>query len=128
MCISKMYCLILSVMLVSAAVVGCNRSPSKSNDDAGGAQATDSSNEVDDEISSALAKLPEEERVAAAAQKFCAVEQENMLGTMGTPFKLLIEGQPVFLCCEGCKDKALEDPQATLAVVTKLKQSHSSGQ
>ena len=126
MCISRMYCLLLSVMFVPAAVVGCNSSRSTSSKEAGETQTTDTSNEVDAEITAALAELPEEDRVAAEAQKFCAMEQENLLGAMGTPFKVMIEGQPVFLCCEGCKDAALKDPQATLAAVTKLKQANSS--
>jgi len=34
---------------------------------------------------------------------------------MGPPIKVVIEGQPVFLCCGGCKTKALAEPEATLA-------------
>jgi hypothetical protein len=81
---------------------------------------------VDDEITAALAELPEEERVAAAAQKFCAVEQENLLGSMGVPFKVMVDGQPVFLCCAGCKEKALANSQETLATVEKLKLANHS--
>ncbi len=39
---------------------------------------------------------------------------------MGTPIKLLLEGQAVFLCCEGCKDVALEKPKETLARVKQF--------
>ena len=40
---------------------------------------------------------------------------------MGTPVKVTVKGQPVFLCCDGCKKKALGDPDKTLAAVEKLK-------
>ncbi len=67
-----------------------------------------------------LAKLSEEDRALALTQKYCAVTGEP-LGSMGTPIKLIIEDQPVFICCEGCEEPAKEDPKATLASVTELK-------
>jgi hypothetical protein len=119
-------CLMLTFALASAAVVGCSKSASTSNEEAGATQATESSSEANAEIMAAMAELSAEDRLAAEAQKFCAVEQESRLGSMGTPFKVMVEGRPVFLCCEGCKEAALRDPQATLAAVSKLKQGHSS--
>jgi Cu(I)/Ag(I) efflux system membrane fusion protein len=74
----------------------------------------------DARIKAALAKLPAEDRRLAEAQRFCAVEEENVLGSMGMPVKLLIEGQPVFLCCEGCQDAAQAEPKKTLAKVKEL--------
>ena len=75
----------------------------------------------EDKFSKALAELSPEDRKLAEAQKFCAFENESRLGGMGKPYKIEIEGQPVFLCCEGCKEGALKDPQETLAKVEKLK-------
>lgn len=46
---------------------------------------------------------------------------DSPLGSMGTPIKIDVNGKPVFVCCIGCKAKALRDPDATLAVVAKLK-------
>ena len=43
------------------------------------------------------------------------------LGEMEGLFKLTIKGQPVFLCCEGCKKDAEADPDKTLAKVEELK-------
>jgi hypothetical protein len=40
---------------------------------------------------------------------------------MGKPFKVLVKGQPVFLCCDGCRKKALAEPDETLARVQELK-------
>ncbi|HEX4131417.1 MAG TPA: hypothetical protein VHZ24_15360, partial [Pirellulales bacterium] len=68
-------------------------------------------------IGATLAKLPAEDRAAAEAQRFCAVMAKSPLGSMGAPVKLMIDGQSVFICCEGCRDAALENPRATLAKV-----------
>ena len=61
-----------------------------------------------EKISKALAKLSPADRTAAEKQKFCAVLPKSELGSMGTPIKLLRDGQPLFLCCESCLDSALE--------------------
>jgi hypothetical protein len=87
--------------------------------------ATDSDSES--EIKAALAKLSPEDRKLAEIQRSCPVTG-NRLGSMDAPFKLMIEGQPVFLCCDGCKDEAIKDPKATLAKVAELKRANSSTQ
>src|SRR5262249_3435145 len=53
-------------------------------------------------IKANLAKLSPEDRKAAEAQKWCAIETENELGAMGTPIKVVLKGEPVFLCCKMC--------------------------
>lgn len=73
------------------------------------------------EVALAMAQLSPEDRQEAEAQKFCAVMKSSPLGSMGTPLKLDVKGQPVFVCCAGCKSKALKNPDATLATVAKLK-------
>ena len=75
-------------------------------------------NEAD--IQASLAKLSSDDRKLAEAQKFCAIMTTNRLGVMGTPLKVMIKGQPVFLCCRGCQSKALAKPDATLATVAAL--------
>jgi hypothetical protein len=75
----------------------------------------------DAKIAAALAKLSPEDRKLAEAQRWCAVEDENRLGTMGTPYKVMVKDQPVFLCCKGCQKRALADPEKTLAHVAELK-------
>jgi hypothetical protein len=72
-------------------------------------------------VREALARLDPGDRRLAEAQQFCAVETENPLGSMGTPVKVMVKDQPVFLCCKGCRKRALEDPEATLARVRELK-------
>ena len=45
----------------------------------------------------------------------------SRLGSMGVPVKVMIDRKPVFLCCKGCRRKALANPDATLAKVEELK-------
>ena len=118
--IARVCCLMLFVTILAFAVVGCGSSRSASSGEATEAQAANASDEVDAEVAAALAELPEEDRLAAEAQRYCAVMMESRLGSMGAPFKVMVEGQPVFLCCEGCKDNALANPQETLANVKTL--------
>jgi hypothetical protein len=82
--------------------------------------------EAEAEIRTSLAALSPQDRKLAEEQKFCAVESENRLGVMGTPVKVIVNDQPVFLCCKGCRKKALADPEKTLARVRELK-SKSAG-
>jgi uncharacterized protein (TIGR03000 family) len=71
-------------------------------------------------IKANLAKLSPEGRKLAESQKFCAIE-DNRLGAVGVPIKVMVKDQPVFLCCDGCKEKTLADPDKTLAKVKELK-------
>lgn len=75
------------------------------------------------EASAELAKLPAAQRAAAEAQKFCAINTKGLLGSMGAPIKLELDGKPVYLCCSGCTKKAQANPAATLAKVEELKQA-----
>ena len=74
----------------------------------------------DAKIELILAKMSRDDREMVEKQKFCVVLTQNRLGSMGTPIKLMIEGKPIFLCCDGCRESALEDPQSTLGMAQKL--------
>lgn len=78
------------------------------------------------EITEALAELPKNDRAAAEAQRYCAVQTGNRLGSMGAPAKVMVAGQAVFICCDGCSKKALANPKATLDSVKKLKKIAAS--
>ncbi len=84
----------------------------------------------DDEskIQANLDKLDPADRKLAEAQRYCVIESDNRLGAMGKPVKVVIKGEPVFLCCKGCEKEALADPDKTLARVHQLqaKQPRSS--
>ncbi len=80
----------------------------------------------DAKIKAALAKLSDADRELAEQQRFCAVLATSPLGSMGAPVKVMVDGQPVFVCCEGCREEALTDPKATLAKVQELKEATST--
>lgn len=61
-----------------------------------------------------LAKLSPEDAASAEKQHMCPVSGE-MLGTMGAPQKVDVNDQQVWICCDGCKDKLLENPDKYLA-------------
>jgi membrane fusion protein, copper/silver efflux system len=75
----------------------------------------------DERMRGELAKLSVEDRRAAELQQFCPILTANRLGSMGVPAKVLIDGQPVFLCCAGCEDQAKQNAERTLAKVRELK-------
>jgi uncharacterized protein (TIGR03000 family) len=79
------------------------------------------SGEPEKEVAAALAKLSPEDRALAEAQKFCAVQAQNRLGSMGVPVKVLVKGQPVFLCCSACEGVAQRNADLTLKAVETLK-------
>ncbi len=76
---------------------------------------------VEQAVAENLAKLAPDDREAAQAQRFCAAQEGVRLGSMGVPVKVTVKGQAVYLCCEGCEDKAKADPDQTLEKVKKLK-------
>lgn len=49
-----------------------------------------------------------------AKQKVCPVSGEP-LGSMGTPFRVVLEGKPVFLCCQGCESELRGNPKQYLS-------------
>jgi hypothetical protein len=116
--------LLLPVSLLFLA--GCSTAPTPPPEgpDTGHAAADKPADPPDDEaeVKAALAQLPPEDLRLAEAQQFCAVEDENRLGSMGVPVKVMAKDQPVFLCCKGCRKKALADPDKTLTKVRELKQ------
>lgn len=73
-----------------------------------------------------LIELEGDDKKLADAQGYCPVMTDTKLGEMGPPVKILVKGkdgreEPVFVCCKGCKRKALSDADKTLAKVTELK-------
>jgi hypothetical protein len=78
------------------------------------------------EIKANLAKLSPEDRALAEKQKFCVEQPDERLGgSMGVPVKLMIKGEPVFICCGGCKKSVLKDPDKALAKAKELREKNS---
>lgn len=138
----KRFCALIALFACSLGLLsGCGQpanKPAAKNRDAGPtveAEKADRSTKTDepsksdkpskeDKIAAALAKLSPEDRKLAEEQKFCALENKSPLGAMGTPVKIEIEGQTVFLCCKGCEKGAKANPEETLAKVEKLKEAN----
>ncbi len=55
-----------------------------------------------------------EDRPLIASQKTCPITGEP-LDSMGGPIKLLVNDQPLFVCCEGCVDQVKSNPTMILA-------------
>ncbi len=72
-------------------------------------------------IKAKLAELSDDDRKLAEEQKYCPVDPDNVLGTMGKPVKVMIRDRPVFLCCPLCVEEAKANPDKTLAKVKELK-------
>lgn len=77
---------------------------------------------LDPDVRKELEKLEASVRKQVMAQRYCPIAADSLLGSMGAPVKVVIDGQTVFLCCEGCESTARENPQETLATVKQLKQ------
>jgi len=61
-----------------------------------------------------LKKLSPEDAASVEKQHFCPVSGK-MLGSMGAPIKVEVKGKSVWICCEGCKQKVLDNPDEYLA-------------
>ena len=96
-------------------LVGCTDQPkgnapsAAANTDHKDAQAASQDKENAD-IQAERAKLSPEDQRLVAAQEFCAISNDERLGAMGPPVKIVIKGQPVFLCCHGCEKKGAGPP------------------
>ncbi|MBS1984953.1 MAG: efflux RND transporter periplasmic adaptor subunit, partial [Bdellovibrionales bacterium] len=75
---------------------------------------------ADPKIEAALATLDAADRRVAERQKFCPILPQSRLGSMGTPLRLTLEGQTVFVCCAGCTKAAKDKPKETLKKVAAL--------
>jgi hypothetical protein len=109
----------VKVMVDGQAVFVCCKSCSKKA--LANSKATLASVKKLKKVAAALGKLSDDDRKLAETQRFCAVQNENLLGSMGKPVKLTIEGKPVFLCCAGCEADAKAAPKKTLAKAKELK-------
>ena len=63
-------------------------------------------NEIEDTIA-ALAKLSDADRALADRPEVLRRAGRQPLGSMGPPVKIMIDGQPVFLCCDGLQEEGI---------------------
>jgi Cu(I)/Ag(I) efflux system membrane fusion protein len=65
------------------------------------------------ELIAILSQLSANDRALAETQRICPVTMMP-LGSMGVPKKVDVDGKQVFICCDGCRQQLLKDPQAFL--------------
>ena len=87
-----------------------------------GGSAADHSASEDEEVDRALESLSASDRALVIAQGYCPVA-DFRLGGMGTPLKVQLNGQPVFICCEGCREELLGKPDEYLARIEEYKKN-----
>ena len=112
-----------ALALAAFAIIGCN---ANRDEPQAGANTTSEVSQPrgatgSNDVAAQRSKLSPEERSLVEAQEWCVVSTDERLGSMGPPIKLDIKGQPVFVCCRGCKKKAEANPEKTLATVEELK-------
>ncbi|MBI3469678.1 MAG: hypothetical protein HY000_42310 [Planctomycetes bacterium] len=123
-----------AVLLCSAFLIGCygqSSQPAKpkpsgpaTSGAAGGGQGHDAKGHEAEEHAAGQALSPEDQSLADA-QKICPVSGEE-LGSMGSPVKELVKGEPVFLCCKSCIKKLHSDEDKFLAKVAELKKGNAA--
>ena len=73
-----------------------------------------------DSIRAAIESLSKVDQSLVKKQRTCPIIDDSQLGSMGVPIKLMLDGKPVFVCCEGCVKSASEHPQETLIKINRL--------
>lgn len=68
----------------------------------------------------AIQMLPDADQPAALEQVICPVTKFK-LGSMGVPPKVSVAGKDIYLCCEGCRDSLMEDPQSYISMLEIMK-------
>lgn len=120
-------------LLLLGLVVGCSgsnppASPSGAKPGQSGAAPTQSGQSVhetaskgaDAEIEKNLAELSPEDQAIARKQKVCPISGEA-LGGMGKPYKVVVKGRTVFLCCSGCEEELQKNADKVLAKLDAAK-------
>jgi Cu(I)/Ag(I) efflux system membrane fusion protein len=71
------------------------------------------------EMLTEINKLPPDEAALAIKQGFCPIA-DTRLGEMGVPIAIDVNGQSIFVCCEGCRADLLQDPDKALKHLAEL--------
>ncbi len=109
----------LAVVILVGLAVGCGKDDHdkpEAEDHSGHEHGEDMEHDEGDE--DPFAALSPEDAKLAKAQEVCPVSDEK-LGDMGTPIKVQVRDRAVFLCCEMCRKKILNDPDKYLAKLDK---------
>lgn len=114
---------VAAVTILAVGLAGCvDQKTGSQPATSGKAEPAPGSTGKQDKIEAARAKLSPADRALVEAQEWCANSTSSRLGSMGTPIKLEVKGQPVFICCDHCRKAVLANPETTLKTVAKLKE------
>jgi hypothetical protein len=105
-----------SVVALSMAV-GCGTNPPPDANPPAWASGDETESDMA-KMKAELAKLPPEDSASAKKQHVCPVTGK-MLGTMGAPEKVDVDGKAVWICCAGCREELLSNKDAYLAKLKK---------
>ncbi len=83
-------------------------------------RATSTPSEEERKVRERLAKLSPEDLKLVLQQRLCPLTDEP-LASMAVPMRVMVKGEPVFICCKGCKDLVLEKPDEMLKKVKEFK-------
>ena len=75
----------------------------------------------EEKVRANLARLGDEDRKLAEAQRYCPITGERLGGAMGVPVVVKVKDQSVLLCCKSCKNEAQADADGTLRKVQEQK-------
>lgn len=103
------------VTLGAISLFGCQKTAATQADATGTVAATEKT-PIPPELEKykdAIQKLPKNEWAAVYKQKTCPVSG-GLLGAMGTPIKVKVDGRDVYICCAACKKPLEEDPKKYL--------------
>jgi hypothetical protein len=119
----------LRVFAIGSVVfaIGCSGSSTTQQGSSTGVKSPETKAKMiapDDHDHSHGPELSKEDQALAALQKVCPVSDEE-LGGMGTPVKLTVKGEAVFICCKSCEKSINADPDKYLEKVAALKKANS---
>ena len=103
--------------VLAAALIGCGGGTNPAQQTTKDSAAKDAGKAADD--LPGLKELDEADRKLAEKQKYCPKTGE-LLGSMGAPYKIMLNGRVVFLCCDGCEKEVKKDPEKYLKKLDAL--------
>lgn len=113
-CVAVAFAALLAFGITGCSDYGAESSPETSPPSGTSEGESDAEPAAGDNETAGLQELSAEDRESAMAQKICPVSEEP-LGSMGAPKTVDVDGREVWICCDGCRDKLLNEPEKYLA-------------
>lgn len=71
-----------------------------------------------------IAELSPEDQTLAKQQVLCPITMQP-LGSMGVPLKVMLKGEPVMVCCQGCLTQVQDDADVVIEKVKRWRQANA---